>query len=349
MYELAHPEYLWALLGVPLYVMAFLYYSWWRKRAIRVFESPELFHQMAPRQSRWRRGAKFAFQVAAFSMVVIALSNPRTGSKIEKVNREGVDVVFAVDVSMSMLSEDITPSRILNAKNIVSKTLDRLASDRVGIIAYAGESYPMLPMTIDYNAARLALRGLEPKEFPSQGTDLERAFSMANEYFQEPLLQGRALVIISDGEDHGSRWESGLESLLEKGVTVFTIGIGTVGGGPIPLYRAGKIQGYKKDRSGEVVITQLKEEGLKAIAETGNGEYFLGNSVMNVTDRLVDDLMKLDKNAIDTQLFTDYEDQFPWFLGLALFFLLLDTALHPRANVWFEKWGWVKKKIDDEI
>ncbi|GAB5556788.1 MAG: VWA domain-containing protein [Schleiferiaceae bacterium] len=348
MYELAHPEYLWALLGIPLYVVAFLYYSWWRRRAIGVFESKELFHKMAPRQSKWRRVVKFFIQASAFASIVIALSNPRTGSKIEKVNREGVDVVFAVDVSMSMLAEDITPSRILNAKNIVSKTLDKLASDRVGIIAYAGESYPMLPMTIDYNAARLALKGLEPSEFPSQGTDLERAFTMANEYFQEPLMHGRALVIISDGEDHGSQWEAGLESLVEGGVTIFTIGIGTENGGPIPLYRNGKVQGYKKDRSGEVVITQLQEDDLKEIAEAGGGEYFLGNSVTNVTERLVEDLMKLDKNAIDTQLFTDYEDQFPWFLGLALFFLLLDTLLNPRANVWFEKWGWVKNKTDNE-
>lgn len=344
MYELAHPEYLWALLGIPLYVVAYLYYSWWRRRAVEVFESDELFHRMAPRQSRWRRGVKFSLQMAAYASLVIALSNPRTGSKIEKVNREGVDVVFAVDVSLSMMAEDITPSRILNAKNIVSKTLEQLASDRVGIIAYAGEAYPMLPMTIDYNAARLALKGLEPTEFPSQGTELERALNMANEFFADEALQGRALVIISDGEDHGSQWEGSLEALVESGVTVFTIGIGTVEGGPIPLYRKGKVQGYKKDRSGEVVITQLVEDDLREIADLGGGEFFLGNSVINVTDRLVQDLMKLDKNAIDTQLFTDYEDQFPWFLGLALFFLLLDTVLHPRANTWFEKWGWVVKK-----
>ncbi len=349
MYEFAHPEFLWALGLVPISWMIFLYYSWWRRTSIAKFGDLGAFKKMAPRQSVWRRFFKFSLISLAIASIIIALSNPRMGTSVEKINRRGIDLVFVVDVSLSMLTEDIAPSRMLNAKNIISKSLEKLGSDRVGIIAYAGEAYPMLPMTIDYNAAKLSLKGLEPEDFPTQGTRIERALEMANEYFPENQMHGQILVVISDGEDHGSQWKESIQPLLEKGIQVFTIGIGTEKGGPIPLYYRGKLEGYKKDRQGEVVISKLEEETLKEMASVGGGEYFLGNSVYRVTDELLDELLGLDKKEIDARTITNYEDQFPWFLGMAVFFLLLEMAIHPRANVWLEKWGWVKQKSNDEV
>lgn len=349
MYEFAHPEYLWALLLIPFAWVLFMFYSWWRKNSIKRFGDFSAFNKLAPRQSGWRRFIKFSLITLSLASVVIALSNPRVGTSVEKINRRGLDLVFVVDVSLSMLTEDITPSRILNAKNIISKSLEKLGSDRVGIIAYAGEAYPMLPMTIDYNAASLALKGLEPEDFPSQGTRIERALEMADEYFPEEQQHSQILVVISDGEDHGSQWKESIQPLLDKGIQVFTIGVGTEKGGPIPLYYGGRLQGYKKDNQGEVVISKLESETLRELAKVGGGEYFLGNSVYRVTDELLDELLGLNKKEIDARTITNYEDQFPWFLGMALFFLLLEMAIHPRANVWLEKWGWVKQKTDDEV
>jgi len=273
----------------------------------------------------------------AFASLAIALVNPKIGTKLETVKREGVDIVFAIDVSKSMLAEDIAPNRLEKAKQLVTQIINNLASDRVGIIAYAGKAFPQLPITTDYAAAKMFLQNMNTDMLSSQGTAINEAIKLAKTYYDDEEQTNRVLIIISDGEDHSDEAASVAEEANEEGIRIFTIGVGDVKGGPIPEKRNGIVLNYKKNNNGETVITRLNEEILKSIASKANGVYINGKNTNELVDQIGEILNKMDKKEFESKQYADFKDQFQWFLGFALFFLFLDIFLLERKTGWLKR------------
>ena len=259
------------------------------------------------------------------------------GTKLKTVKREGVDVVFALDVSKSMLAEDIAPNRLEKAKQIISKTIDKLGSDRVGIIIYAGNSYPLLPITTDHAAANMFLQNANPDMVSSQGTAINEALELAKTYYNNDEQTNRFLIIISDGEDHQEETKQVAQNLANEGVKIYTIGIGTESGSPIPIRLNGSMIGYKKNRKGETVITKRVPKVLKGIADAGKGEFIDGNITEKPVKVMADIIANAEKNEFETKQFADYKDQFQWFLGIALLFLIIDVLLFDKKTKWLRK------------
>ena len=259
------------------------------------------------------------------------------GTKLKTIKREGVDVVFALDVSKSMLAEDIAPNRLEKAKQIISKIIDKLGSDRVGVIIYAGNSYPLLPITTDHAAAKMFLQNANPDMVSSQGTAINEALNLAKTYYNNDEQTNRFLIIISDGEDHQEETKQVAENMAKDGIKVYTIGVGTENGGPIPMKINGSLIGYKKDRKGETVITKRKADVLQAIADTSEGRYIDGNKTEKPVKMIEEIIGNAQKNEFETKQFSDYKDQFQWFLGLGILFLILDIFLLDKKTKWLRK------------
>ena len=246
-------------------------------------------------------------------------------------------IVFAVDVSKSMLAEDIAPSRLDKTKQLVTQIINNLASDRVGIIAYAGKAFPQLPITTDYGSAKMFLGNMNTNMLSSQGTAISEAIKLATTYFDNQEQTNRVLIILSDGEDHGEEAIEMANQAQEAGIKIFTIGVGDKKGGPIPIKQKGVISHYKKDSQGETVITRLNEDTLIGIAEAGNGAYINGKSTADVIARVRTVLNAMDKTEFEAKQFADFKDQFQWFIGFALLFLLIDVFLLERKTGWLKR------------
>jgi Ca-activated chloride channel family protein len=259
------------------------------------------------------------------------------GTQLKTVKRQGVDIVFALDVSKSMLAEDIAPNRLEKSKQIITKIIDKLGSDRVGIIIYAGNAYPLLPITTDQGAAKMFLQNAGPDLVSSQGTAINEALKLAKTFFDDDTQTNRFLFIVSDGEDHEENSGQIAKEILDEGIRTFTIGIGSNKGAPIPIKRNGRFIGYKKDNKDEVVITKLNVETLKEIAKNGKGKYIYGNKTSKTIEYVEDLLLKADKKEFETKQFSDYKDQFQWFVGIGLLFLVIDVFLLNKKTRWIEK------------
>ena len=327
------------LLGIlPVMIFLFIGMQYWKRRQQRAFAETGLLKRLAPTRSVFKPVLKLFFVLLGLTSLILALVNPKMGTKLETVRREGVDIVFAVDVSKSMLAEDIAPNRLEKSKRLVSEIINQLASDRVGIIAYAGQAYPQLPITTDYGAAKMFLQGLNTDMLSSQGTAINEAIELAATYFNDEEQTNRILFIISDGEDHsGAATLDAVELALSEGIKIFTLGVGTVKGGPIPIKRDGVVERLKKDSKGEVVITQLNETILEDIASEGNGAYVDGTDTEEAVALVKETLQQMDKKEFESKQFADYKDQFQWFLGAALLFLLIDVFFLNRKTSWLQK------------
>jgi Ca-activated chloride channel homolog len=337
MYQLEEKIWFWVLAIIPVIVLFFLVLQFWKYRTQRKFADKELLKRLSPNTSFFKSVLKIVILCLAFASLAIALVNPKVGTKLETVKREGVDIVFAVDVSKSMLAEDIAPNRLEKAKQLVTQIINNLASDRVGIIAYAGKAFPQLPITTDYASAKMFLQNMNTDMLSSQGTAINEAIRLATTYFDDEEQTNRVLIIISDGEDHSEEAASLAEEANEEGIRIFTIGVGDVNGGPIPERRNGVIANYKKDSQGESVITRLDEETLNNIASLANGVYINGKNTNEVVETISEILNAMDKKEFETKQFSDFKDQFQWFLGFAVFFLLLDIFLLERKTAWLKK------------
>jgi len=278
------------------------------------------------------------------SFLIIALVNPKMGTQLKTVKRQGVDIVFALDVSKSMLAEDIAPNRLEKSKQIITKIINKLGSDRIGIIIYAGNAYPLLPITTDHAAAKMFLQNAHPDMVSSQGTAINEALKLAKTFFDDDTQTNRFLFIISDGEDHQKNSSAVAKEILDEGILTYSIGIGTNKGALIPIKRNGKLVGYKKDRKGEAVITKLNVKTLKEIAENGKGKYIYGNNTSKTIDVIEKLLLKADKKEFETKQFSDYKDQFQWFIGLGLLFLILDAFLLNKKTKWIQKMNLFNEK-----
>lgn len=327
------------LLGiVPVLVLLFLMLQVWKRSKQRQFASSRLLRRLAPEKSSFKGTLKLIFLLLGLSFLVLGLVNPKIGTKLETVKREGVDIVFAIDVSKSMLAEDIAPNRLEKTKRLVSEIINQLASDRIGIIAYAGQAYPQLPITTDYGAGKMFLQAMNTGMLSSQGTAINSAIDLATTFYNDEEQTNRILFIISDGEDHsGNSTLASVENAKSHGIRVFTIGVGKAKGAPIPLKRNGVVESLKKDANGEVVISRLNEPVLTEIATIGNGLYINGSNTEEAVEIIKEQLNQMDKKEFEAKQFAEYKDQFQWFLGIGLFFLFLDIFLLDRKTKWLKK------------
>lgn len=336
-FQLEDKVWFWLLLIIPVIILCFAILQFWKYRTQRRFASSKLLKRLSPNQSIFKSILKLIMLSLSIACLSIALVNPKIGTKLETVKRQGVDIVFAVDVSKSMLAEDIAPNRLDKSKQLVSQIINNLASDRIGIIAYAGKAFPQLPITTDYASGKMFLQNLNTDMLSSQGTAINEAIELAKTYFDDEEQTNRVLIIISDGEDHSEVASSVAEEAADEGIRIFTIGVGKPEGGPIPLKRNGVLLSYKKDSEGETVITRLDEETLKGIAEEANGEYINGNNTTQVIEDIKNILNRMDKTEFEAKEFADFKDQFQWFLGFGLFFLFIDIFFLERKTGWLKR------------
>lgn len=334
MYRIEEPIYFYFLAIIPAMIVVFLMVLWWKKHTQSKFSDLNLLQKIAPNSSNFKSALKVGVLLIGIAFLIISLTNPKMGTKLKTVKREGVDVVFALDVSKSMLAEDIAPNRLEKAKQIISKTIDKLGSDRVGIIIYAGNSYPLLPITTDHAAANMFLQNAAPEMVSSQGTAINEALELAKTYYNNDEQTNRFLIIISDGEDHQEETKQMAQNLSNEGVKIFTIGVGSEKGGPIPLRINGSMIGYKKDRKGETVITKRTPKVLEGIANAANGKYIDGNVTQKPVNIISEIIANAEKNEFETKQFADYKDQFQWFLGFGLLFLVIDVFLFDKKTKW---------------
>jgi Ca-activated chloride channel family protein len=336
MYELDEPKYLYLLAIGPMLLLLFLYGLYWKKKKQQAFGNPELIKRLAPERSVFKQALKFTLLLLAIAAMVLALVNPKVGGKTETVKREGVDIVFAIDLSKSMLAEDVAPNRLERAKQIVSQIINQLGTDRVGIVGYAGNAYPVLPITTDYSVAKMLLQGMNTDMVSSQGTSLNDAITLASKYFDNPA-SSKVIIMVSDGEDHGEGSENAADEAKKKGIKLITVGVGTEKGGPIPLKRNGVTESYKRDNDGEVVTTKLYPDALKTIATRTGGGYVYGVSSKTVTDYIKKSFQNIKKTEFSAKEVASYESQFQWFAGAAFLLLFLDVFLLERRTGWISR------------
>jgi Ca-activated chloride channel family protein len=339
--------YFWYFGIVGLIVLLFLLYRLWQKRTQHKFAQPKLFRVLAPQRSVFKQWLKFLLLVFPISLFIIALANPKIGTKVETVKRQGVDIVFALDVSKSMLAEDIAPNRLEKSKQIVSEILNSLVSDRVGIIGYAGSAFPQLPITTDYGAAKTFLQAMNTDMVSSQGTAVADAIDMASTYYDRDETTNRVLVIVGDGEDHGSKADDAIERAVENNIKIFTILVGTTKGDRIPIRSNGSVS-YKKNNVGETVITKADKLTLQNIAEKGNGVFIEQQRTDENVNILLENLQKIEKSEFETKQFSDFKSQYQWFVAFGMFFIILDVIILERKTKWIRKLNLFNEKEHEE-
>ena len=338
MIQLDEKIYFYLLGIIPLMIVLFVLLQIWKKQTQKKFANLSLLKRLTPDKSDFKSSVKLILLLFGLAFLTLGLVNPKIGTKLETVKREGVDIVFAVDVSKSMLAEDIAPNRLEKSKRLVSEIINQLASDRIGIIAYAGQAFPQLPITTDYSAAKMFLQSMNTEMLTSQGTAIDQAIELATTYYDDEDQTNRVLFIISDGEDHseGNTLKT-VEDAREAGIRIFTIGVGKEKGAPIPIKRKGVVESLKKDAQGEVVITKLNEKVLRDIADDGDGEYIDGTNTEEAVEYIKEQLNQMDKKEFEAKQFAEYKDQFQWFLGAGLLVLFLDVFVLDRKTQWLRK------------
>ncbi len=337
MFKFEHPIFFYGLIAIPEMVTIFVAYFLSRRRKLKRLGDKELVEQLLPYASKRKRIIKLCIFCTAFIFLILALCNLQTGSKLTEVKREGADIIVCLDVSNSMLAQDLSPNRLTRAKYALEKMIDLLEGDRLGLVIFAGEAYVQLPITTDYNAAKMFLSSIGPGMVPVQGTNLADAISKAEESFASDEGKNRAIILITDGENHESEAIAAAEAAKKKGIMINTIGIGSQNGVPIPLIENGVVKGYRKDRDGQTVITKLNSDLLRTIAATGNGVYVQASQADLGLGSVIDKINELDKAQIESKMYTDYEDQFQWFLAAALFLFFIEFLISERVSEWFRK------------
>lgn len=330
MIRFQHPEALYLFLVLlPLGGM-FAWFLWGRKQALARLGEGSLVARLTPEKPTSKHTLKFVLVALAWSSLVLALANPQMGRKTEEVTREGVDLFVAIDISTSMLAEDVPPNRLARTKQFLGQLVDRLGGDRVGLIVFAGYPYLQMPMTTDYASTRSILRTINTDLAGTQGTDIGAAIEMAQLSFERAKSEHRVLLIISDGEDHEQEALDAAREAAQGGMAIFTVGVGSSQGSPVPDLRSGQQVGFKKDNSGSIVLSKLNQEMLRDVAEAGAGQYFHLSKGNNPVAAVRNALAALEKEQYETQQFADFEDQYQWFLVAGLLLLVVEFLLSER-------------------
>ena len=335
MWELDNKKYLLLLIVLALIVVLFFVELLWKKKKQADFATFSALKRLAPNYSKRKSLVKMTLAVVALLFIILGLVNPKIGTKVVTVKRQGIDIVFTLDVSKSMLAEDIAPNRLDKMKQLVSQIINNLGPDRVGIVGYAGSAFPMLPITTDHYAAKMYLQGMNTDMVSSQGTAFRDAIQVASNYYDNPNT-GKVMILISDGEDHGEEVDSAIALAKEKGIRIITIGVGTEKGGPIPI-KTGRGVEYKKDWDDQVVTTRLMPETLIHVAEATGGKYFDGTNTQEIVALVKNELNKIEKTDFESQEVAEFQSQFQWLLGIALLLLIIEVFVLERKTLWIKK------------
>ena len=335
--ELDEKKYLYLLFILPVVVLLFLLNMYWKRRKQKEFGALESIKKLSPERSVFKPVFKLIVLLLALLGLIFGLVNPKIGTKLETVKREGIDIVFAMDVSKSMLAEDVAPNRLEKSKQIVSQIINQLGNDRIGIVAYAGSAFPVLPITTDYSVAKMFLQSMNTDIVSSQGTSLEEAIKLSATYFDDKSKTSKLLILLSDGEDHSEGAQAAAEEANKEGMRIITVGLGTEKGGTIPLKKNGVVQSYQRDRNDEVVVTKFNQPGLEMIAKATKGGYVSGNNTKEVVEYIKKTLDNIQKTEFESTQMADFQSQFQWFLGFAFVLLFLDVFLLDKKTNWVKK------------
>ena len=338
MIRFAHPEYFYLFAIVPLVLFVSWFVSRKRKAAIGKFSTREMFRRLAAESSGAKRVLKLVLVVSALCFLILALANPEVGTRIEDVKEEGVDIFIALDVSLSMKAEDVKPNRLAKAKFEITSLLNKLGGDRIGLIVFSGESYVQFPLTTDYSAASIFLDAVDVESVPEPGTAIGSAVAQAMKSFDWNEATKKVLVIITDGENNEGDAVTQAEDAAEKGILIYTIGMGSPDGAPIPIYDAnGKQVDFKRDREGNIVLTKLDETTLEKIATIGKGKYYRATNSLDELDAIYKEINALEKQQFGAKQFTDFEDQFQYFIAVALVLLVIEVITSDKKIAWLGK------------
>ena len=325
MIYLAQSKYLLLLLLVPLLFVGYALQLRIRRRRIAKLGNPELVKALMPDASTGKGWLKVSLLAAAWFFFVIGLARPQLGARLKEHETQGVEVMIALDVSNSMLAEDYSPNRLERSKLAISRLVDKLQGDRIGLVIFAGESFVQLPITADYVSAKLFLKSINTESVPIQGTDLSEALMTSARSFSTQSQHSRAIILITDGEDHEGEALEAAKAIAEQGIRIYTIGVGSPQGKPIP-----KNGSLMKDANGDIVVSRLDEGILQEIAGIGQGKYVrAGNSEFGLNP-IIEDIRSIDKEQFNSVVFEDFDEQYMYFFGIALFFLILEMLVSDR-------------------
>ena len=344
MFRFANIEMLWWLLTIPVFVVAYVLITRHKRRQLSEFGDPELMAQLMPDASKSRPIVKFALLMGALSLLIIAAARPQYGQQEKTVKRQGIEVMVALDISNSMLAEDVAPNRLDRAKQMLSKMIDNMVDDKVGLVVFAGEAFTQLPITCDYVSAKMFLNTISPKLIPTQGTAIGAALQTAIRSFgSQESDAGRAIILITDGENHEDDAIAAAKQAQELGIQVFVIGIGKPEGSPIPVPGTND---YIKDRSGQVVVSRLNEEMCQEIAQAGKGAYVRCDNTNTAMRALQQELDRIATTDLETTIYADYNEQYQSFVLIALLILVIDFFILMRQNHRLSRMDLFKEKAE---
>ena len=333
MFRFAFQHFLYLLLLVPALIVFFVYAFRQKRKALALFGNVDLVQKLTRSVSRKRQVWKAVLVVVGVLFMVLSLSRPQLGTKMRTVQREGQDILVALDVSTSMLAEDITPNRLEKAKHAVGSLIDKLQGDRVGLIAFAGEAFVQCPLTLDYGAAKMFLDIMSPDLIPTPGTAIGQAIDKAMASFVEGERKHKVLILITDGEEHVGEPVETAKAAGREGIVIYCVGLGSAKGVPIPLIdERGNRTGFKKDRNGEVVMTKLDELTLEKIALETGGKYYRASPGEVELGKIYDDIFEMDKKSLSSQQYAQFEDRFQVLLGFAIFFIVLEVLVPEKRR-----------------
>jgi Ca-activated chloride channel family protein len=329
---------LWAL---PVMIILFWFYRRWKQKRLRDWGDDNVTVNMMPWYSPNMLTLKFILFAIAYSSLVIALANPQQGSRIETAKRKGIDIIVALDISNSMLATDITPNRLERTKQSVQRFVNNLNGDRIGIVVFAGKAVRVLPITADYAAANMIISNINTRMIGTQGTAIGAAIESAIEGFSKDEKRNRVIIVVSDGENHEDDAVAASENAFKQGIFVYSIGIGTPAGSPIPVSET-RTGDFRKDRDGTTVISRMNEVMLQKIAGAGNGKYYSGMLAVSGFNALAEDLDKLEKTETESRVYSDYESRYQYALGLALLLLIIENITGERK---VKRPDWLKNRL----
>jgi Ca-activated chloride channel homolog len=336
LFRFAHIHYFYLLALIPVFAALLFLFLMWKKKTLARYGDLAVIRQLMPEYSVGKPILKFIIMMIAFTGIVVALADPQTGSRMEKVKRKGIDLIICLDVSNSMMAQDIKPNRLERAKQSIVRLIDNLEGDRIGIIVFAGKAYTQLPITTDYAAAKMFTASINTGIIPTQGTAIAEAIETAAKSFGESR-HNKAIVIITDGEDHEGNVLEQADAAAKKSITIYTIGMGLPEGSPIPVYSGNVQTGYKKDRDGQTIMSKLDETLLQQIASVGKGMYVRATTSETGLGKIFEDISKIQKSEIEEKQFSEYEDRFQYFLTISLILLILDLFIFERKTQWLKR------------
>lgn len=333
MFRFEEPIYLYLFLLLPCLIVIYIYSNYRRRVAIQKFGDPELMAQLMPDVSQYRPGVKFTLLCLSVILFVFLLARPQFGSKLETIKRQGIEVIIALDISNSMLAQDVEPNRLEKAKRLISQLVDKLQNDKIGMIVFAGDAFIQLPITSDFISAKIFLESITPSLISKQGTAIGEAITLATRSFTSQEGVGRTIILITDGENHEGKIAEATKHAIEKGIQINVLGIGSPEGSPIPIEGTND---FRRDKEGNVVITSLNESMCQEIAKIGNGMYIRVDNTNNAQKAIIKEINKIAKDDIETQVYTDYNEQFQSVALLLFFVLLVEMLILERKNPIFK-------------